>query len=269
MEGPIIDDARRTVALERPPRRIVSLVPSLTEVVCALGAAARLVGVTRYCTDPPEVVRRLPRVGGTKNPDVARIIALDPDLVLVNSEENRVEDFDLLEARGLRTFVSFPRTVAEAADSIQRIAAALGNEGEGRALSGAIRDAMRAAPVPSRRVFCPIWRNPWMSFNRDTYADDMLRRAGGENVCADQSERYPNVDIDTIIAAAPEVILLPDEPYRFTRAPPPRAARHERLAGMARRAHPPRRRQGALLVRAAHGSGGAVLQGKDRTENED
>ena len=72
-----------------------------------------------------------------------------------------------------------------------------------------------ASPPASRRVFCPIWRNPWMSFNRDTYAHDVLLRAGGENVCAAESERYPNVDIDAILAAAPEVILLPDEPYRF------------------------------------------------------
>jgi ABC-type Fe3+-hydroxamate transport system substrate-binding protein len=217
MEGPIIDDAGRTVALERPPRRIVSLVPSLTEVVCALGAAERLIGVTRYCTDPVEVVRRVPRVGGTKNPDISRIVALDPDLVLVNSEENRKKDFDLLHAAGLRTFVSFPRTVAEAAESIERIGLALGLADEGRRLAAEIQAALdAAAPSAPRRVFCPIWRNPWMSFNRDTYAHDVLLRAGGENVCAAESERYPNVDIDAIIAAAPEVILLPDEPFHFT-----------------------------------------------------
>jgi ABC-type Fe3+-hydroxamate transport system substrate-binding protein len=218
MERPTIDDAGRAVALAGPPRRIVSLVPSLTEVVCALGAASRLVGVTRYCTDPADVVSRLPRVGGTKNPDLARIVALRPDLVLVNTEENRKEDFDRLAAAGLRTFVSFPRTVAQAADSVERIAAALGADDEGRALATEIRAARREAVARRRprRVFCPIWRNPWMSFNHDTYAHDVLLCAGAENVCGEAGERYPNVDIEEVIAAGPEVILLPDEPYRFT-----------------------------------------------------
>jgi ABC-type Fe3+-hydroxamate transport system substrate-binding protein len=217
VENPIVDDAGRRLFLAGAPQRIVSLVPSLTEVVCALGAAARLVGVTRYCTDPAAIVAGLPRVGGTKNPDLARIVALEPDLVLLNTEENRKEDFDRLLAAGLAVFVSFPRTVNAAADSIERIGTALECERAGRAAAEEIRAAARAGAggARRRRVFCPIWRNPWMSFNADTYAHDLLSRAGGDNVCAGAPERYPKVELEAVVAAAPEVILLPDEPYVF------------------------------------------------------
>jgi ABC-type hemin transport system substrate-binding protein len=224
------DDLGREVDLAAPPRRIVSLVPSLTELICSLGAAGRLVGVTRFCTEPAAVVARLPRIGGTKNPQVESVSALTPDLVLVNSEENRRDDFDQLLAAGLRVFVSFPTSVAAAADGIERLGRLLGVEPAGRALAGSIRATLASlsghtlAELP---VFCPIWRKPWMSFNRDTYADDILRCAGGENVCAADATRYPVLDLGQVAAAAPRVILLPDEPYPF-------AARHRpALAGLA------------------------------------
>lgn len=212
------DDAGRSLHLAAPPRRIVSLVPSLTEVVCDLGAAARLIGVTRYCTEPAAVVAALPRLGGTKNPDVEAIVALRPDLVLVNSEENRREDFAALEEQGVPLFVSFPRDVAGAARSIERIAIALGLAAAGAARRAAIEAELGAAARrgAARRVFCPIWRNPWMSFNRDTFAHDMLAQAGGANVCAALADRYPQVELAAIAALDPEIVLLPDEPYRFS-----------------------------------------------------
>jgi len=214
-----VDDSGRTLALAAPPRRIVSLVPSLTEVVCALGAAPRLVGVTRYCTDPPEVVATLPKVGGTKNPDLAAIAALRPDLVLMNAEENRREDFDALVGQGLIVFVSHPRDVRAAALSIERVGIALGCAGEGAAQRAAIEAALHATNADGAlrpRVFCPIWRKPWMSFNRETFAHDLLASAGGHNVCADRAERYPEVDLAEIAELAPDVVLLPDEPYHFS-----------------------------------------------------
>src|SRR5262245_39659192 len=101
---PPCDDLGRTIRLAAPPRRLVSLVPSLTELVCALGRADRLVGVTRYCCEPADAVASVAKVGGTKNPDLAAIIGLAPDLVLVNAEENRQEDFQALTAAGLSVF---------------------------------------------------------------------------------------------------------------------------------------------------------------------
>jgi len=216
MEAPLVDDAGRRWAFAEPPRRIVSLVPSLTELVCTLGRAEYLVGVTRYCTEPAAVVAALPHLGGTKNPDITRIITLRPDLVLLNSEENREEDFQRLAAAHLVTWVSFPRTVAEAARSIERLGAPLGVAARARALASEIDAARVERGTGGVRVFCPIWRNPWMSLNADTYASDVLACAGGANVCAARAERYPIVDLAEIAAADPQVILLPDEPYRFT-----------------------------------------------------
>jgi len=209
------DDLARRLLLAAPPQRIVSLVPSLTELVCALGCAERLVGVTRYCTDPPEVVAAVQRVGGTKNPDLDRILRLAPDLVLVNSEENRHEDFQGLSAAGLSLFVSFPRTLEAVAGSVVRLAAALGAETAAASMVIEIEEARQSVPLRRARVFCPIWRKPWMSFNRDTYGHDLLLCAGGENVCAGYGERYPIVDLAAVAQADPEVVLLPSEPYPF------------------------------------------------------
>jgi ABC-type Fe3+-hydroxamate transport system substrate-binding protein len=209
------DDFGRPVPLSEPPRRMVSLVPSLTELVCVLGAADRLIAVTRYCSEPAEVVGALPKLGGTKNPDVDAIVALAPDLVLVNGEENRQEDFQALIAAGLSVFVSFPRTVAESEQSIERLGAVIETRQAAAAMAAAMAAARSAAPPALTRVFCPIWRKPWMSFNRDTYAHDLLRCCGGDNVCAGGTERYPLIDLHAVAQADPEVVLLPDEPYPF------------------------------------------------------
>lgn len=212
------DDAGRLIELASPPERIVSLVPSVTELVCSLGGESRLVGVTDYCTDPPEAVAKVAKVGGTKNPDCARVVALRPDVVLVNSEENRREDYDRLIAAGVTVWVTFPTGVAGAALSIRRLGVVLGFENQATRLADLIEEKLRRIELPARRArfFCPIWRNPWMSFNRETFAHDLLLRAGGENVCGDASDRYPSIELATIAERAPEVILLPDEPYRFS-----------------------------------------------------
>lgn len=214
-----LDDAGRRVVLPRAAQRIVSLVPSLTETVFALGAGAAVVGVTRYCVEPRTGVQGVEKVGGTKNPHIERIIGLQPDLVLVNAEENRKEDFSGLEQNGLTVFVSFSHRVRDVDDLVRRIALLTGTVGAGAVLTAELEEALREVErrdgVHRPRVFCPIWKNPWMSFNRDTYADDMLWLAGGENVCRDRAERYCAVRLEEIAAANPEVILLPDEPYVF------------------------------------------------------
>jgi ABC-type Fe3+-hydroxamate transport system substrate-binding protein len=217
----ISDDAGRPFRLDTPPRRIVSLVPSLTEMLFALGVGNAVVAVTRYCTEPPDGVAALPKVGGTKNPDIGAIVALRPDLVVINAEENRREDFEALSAAGLRLFVTEPKTVADAIGLIARLGAAVGRADEGARLAASQADAIRevaaaAADRPSVPYFCPIWRKPWMAFNADTYAHDVLRLAGGRNVVADRGERYPVVQLEEIVAADPAVVLLPDEPYRFS-----------------------------------------------------
>lgn len=207
------------ISLHRPPQRIVSLVPSLSELLCALGASRRVVGVTRYCTDPAAIMRTRARVGGTKNPDCAAILALRPDLVIANVEENRAEDVRSLEDAGLRVFVTFPRTVQETEAMIEHIGRLIGAEAKGSTLADRLRAARRdrrQRQTPRARVFCPIWRNPWMGFNRDTYAHDLLWQSGADNVCADRPERYPQITLTEVAALAPDIVLLPDEPYRFS-----------------------------------------------------
>ena len=202
------------------PRRIVSLVPSLTEALFELGLGARVVGVTDWCVHPADRLAELPRVGGTKSPALERVIELAPDLVIANREENRERDVERLRAAGIPVWVTYPRTVADGVALVREIAA-LGAPAE-RAdpllhdLERALAGALAAAPARPTRVFCAIWKKPWMAVGADTYADDLLRVCGGENVFADRTERrYPLVDEAAIEVAQPEVILLPDEPYAF------------------------------------------------------
>lgn len=229
-----------------PPRRVVSLVPSVTETLFDLGVGDRLIGVTDYCLHPAAGVARLPKLGGTKNPDVARIIALQPDLVIVNQEENRKPDVDALMAAGIPVWVTFPRTMREAFNLIWTLMHIFDHP----AMVERIRAAEwtldwlerlaenRRAPC---RVFAPIWLDPLMTFNADTFAHDLIRVCGGTNVFAERERqfplaadlgavdplsdddprtagrdrRYPRVTMDELHAAQPDVILLPSEPFPF------------------------------------------------------
>lgn len=214
----VTDDLGRILSLAAPPQRIVSLVPSVTELLCDLGVGDRLVGVTRFCAEPAAVVAGLPRLGGTKTADCGRLQALRPDLVIMNSEENARAHFDALVAAGLAVFVSFPTSVAAAGQGVGRLGAAVAADGRADILARRIAvaaEALRPLPAARQRVFCPIWRKPWMSFNADTYCHDLLSVAGGDNVCAGSAARYPRVDLAAVAAADPQVILLPDEPYPF------------------------------------------------------
>lgn len=208
--------------MRRPadPARIVSLVPSLTEALFALGLGSRVVGVTEWCVHPADAVAKLPKVGGTKNPDVAAVIALAPDLVIANQEENRKRDVEKLEVAGIPVWVTYPRTVREGAALLREIAA-LGAGPEALRdvvlpVEESVREAERVRPLRPVSVFCPIWREPWMSVGADTYAHDLLALCGGANVFADRADRrYPRVTLEDVVSAAPEVMVLPDEPYRF------------------------------------------------------
>jgi ABC-type Fe3+-hydroxamate transport system substrate-binding protein len=200
---------------------VVSLVPSLTEALFALGLGARLVGVTDWCVYPKDGVAPLPKVGGTKDTDVDAVVALAPDLVIANHEENTRRVVEQLEVRGLRVWVTYPRTVREGAALLREIAVRLGATPEAvvavvEPVEAAVADAERVRPLVRPRVFCPIWRDPWMAVGRDTYVHSMIEMAGGANVFADRGDRrYPVVKLADVIAAQPEVILLPDEPYAF------------------------------------------------------
>lgn len=201
--------------------RIVSLVPSLTEAVAAT-LPATLVGITDWCTHPAGL--DVARVGGSKYPDLDRVLALQPDVVLVNVEENREQDADALRAAGVELYVTYPRTVDEALDELGRMLAALGAPGDPDWLAAA-RAAWAALPAPTtpRRAVVPVWRRPWIVLGGGTFAGDVLRRLGVANVYADAAERYPRPSLDELHAQDADLIVLPDEPYAFTRDDGPEA----------------------------------------------
>jgi ABC-type Fe3+-hydroxamate transport system substrate-binding protein len=208
------------LALSAPPRRIVSLIPSTTETLCALGLADSLVGVTVYCREPRHVVATRTRIGGEKDPDLERIRSLAPDLVVANVEENVRAHVETLRSWNIPVWVTYPRTVEESLRMIAELGVVTGTSARADALLADLRplhararaDAATRAPV---RVFYAVWRGPYMTINRDTYIHDMLATCGAVNVFADHAARYPAVTPDEIAARRPEVILLPDEPFRF------------------------------------------------------
>jgi ABC-type Fe3+-hydroxamate transport system substrate-binding protein len=178
--------------------RVVSLVPSATETLDALGCAP--IACTRFCDRPG-----LPTVGGTKNPDVAAIVACAPDLVVVNDEENRLEDARALEAAGLRLHSMSPRRLVDVEPAVRALAAAL------ECAPPPPFDLGASVPVRATALTL-TWRRPFMTMNRDTYGSSVLDHLGYANAC-DVDARYPEIDLP---AFAPDVVLLPDEPYAFT-----------------------------------------------------
>jgi ABC-type Fe3+-hydroxamate transport system substrate-binding protein len=217
---PETDALGREFDFAEPPRRIVSLVPSWSELLFALGAGAALAGVTEFCVHPAPGVAALPKVGGTKNPDADAIAALRPDLVIANKEENRRRDVERLEAAGLRVFVTYARTVAEAIAEMRTLGRIVGRAAEAERLAAGVERVLAdLAARPSRRrprVAALVWRDPLMVVGGDTFANDLLERAGGENpFAASGDSRYPRIERAALEAAAPDVLLLPTEPYRF------------------------------------------------------
>lgn len=206
-----------------PPRRVVSLVPSVTESLFDLQVGDRLVGVTDYCVHPAAGVAPLPKVGGTKNPDVARIVSLRPDLVIVNQEENRREDAEALQAAGVAVWVTHPRTVADALNLLWNIMHVFDEPvmvPRVRLIEQTLDwvQGISRALAQRPRVFVPTWWEPLMTFNADTYLHDLLRVCGGDSVFADHERRYGRVSLAEVEAAQPDVILLPSEPYTFSTA---------------------------------------------------
>ncbi|MEP6870630.1 MAG: helical backbone metal receptor [Anaerolineaceae bacterium] len=196
--------------------RIVSLVPSITELVFWLGRGDWLVGRTRFCTEPTELVRKVAIVGGTKNPRIDRIVSIGPDLVLANKEENRREDVEALRASDLKVLLTDPNSIPEAVAMIREIGLLVDAEARAEGLAAEIEAVLRDPDSPSApRVFVAVWWDPLMGLGRESYGHDLLERAGGINILAGKS-RYPRLSLQELADLRPELILLPDEPFPFT-----------------------------------------------------
>ncbi|WP_019064927.1 helical backbone metal receptor [Streptomyces prunicolor] len=193
--------------------RVVSLVPSLTEAI-AVSLPGVLVGATDWCSHPADL--DVTRVGGTKNPKLDPILALAPDLVIANEEENREPDLTALRGAGVEVLVTEVRDVPQAFRELARVLDACGTPSRPRWLDEAER-AWSELPRPGRRrtAVVPVWRRPWMVLGRDTFAGDVLARLGVDHLYATHAERYPPT-VDELRSAEPDLVVLPDEPYRFT-----------------------------------------------------
>ena len=233
----VVDDLGRTVALAGPPRRVVSLVPSDTHSVIALGALDRLVGRTTYCESPE--AQAVATVGGTKDVDVDAVLGLAPDLVIANQEENTRGALEALAPR-VPVLVSLPRRVEQGVAHLARLARLLGVADREPARSLIRRGyALRGAAATGARAFVPIWMDPLMTFNADTFGSDVLAQVGIGNAFGDRLRlyplaadlgktaprdaagrdvRYPRVTLDEVAARRPDLVILPDEPHVFTAA---------------------------------------------------
>lgn len=200
--------------------RIVSLCPSLTELVFALDRGERLVGITEWCVHPADRVGAIERVGGTKTPGIARILELAPDVVLMNEEENRVEDARAFAAAGLNCQVSFPRGIDDTAAMVRDVGATLDARCEAERIARdieqrAARVRRDAAGLREVSFAYLIWRKPWMAVNADTFASALLSLAGGRNVFAAAPARYPEISSAELATASPDLVLLCTEPFPF------------------------------------------------------
>jgi ABC-type Fe3+-hydroxamate transport system substrate-binding protein len=241
------DDRGRVLLFPTAPRRVVSLVPSDTYTIARLAGVSRLVGRTTYCEEPKGEIEAIPTVGGTKDASVEAIRALAPDLVIANQEENTKSTLEALAQAGVPVFVVFPKRVDDGIALVARLARILGvDRDEGarelvrtahRTLQEALRLRETLTPV---RAFCPIWADPLMTIHGDTYISDAMDLAGAQNVFADRERRYPlaadlgkapalpktrvlfrdtrypRITDEELVARAPELVLLPDEPHPFS-----------------------------------------------------
>ncbi|HET6283907.1 MAG TPA: helical backbone metal receptor [Polyangia bacterium] len=215
-----VDALGRDIEVPDPPLRIVSLVPSLTDLCFALGVGQRVVGISDVCTEPRGQLDGIKRIGGEKRPSLPAIRELQPDLVLANKEENRRQDIDRLSDSGIAVHVSHPMTIEDGASLCAQLGALVGRDQAGKALAREVRQgrarARREALAEAIDAVVLIWRDPFMTLSGETYGHDVLECLGARNPFASARQRYPKVTLEAVVAQAPALILLPDEPYAFT-----------------------------------------------------
>ena len=217
----LMDAADREHAPFAGTPRIVSLVPSLTELLCDLGLAEHLVGRTGFCIHPREVVKRIPKMGGTKDVDIDKVRAAAPTHLVVNIDENRREQVDELARFVPHVIVTHPLVPEDNLDLFRLFGGIFRREAEAQTLAEdyrAARDELRRATqhLPRQRVLYLIWKDPWMTVARDTYISAMLAAAGWDTLPEESDARYPEIEADAPWLANIDRVFLSTEPYRFT-----------------------------------------------------
>jgi len=200
--------------------RIVSLVPSLSKTICDLGLKANLVGITNFCVDPPDLYRSAMRVGGTKDPNLSQIHALNATHVIVNEEENRATDIEQLRKSG-NVLSTFPKSPEDVGPMLRVLGKFLGSETRTREVAACVEEEIsKLASLPKlssyvgRKFLYLIWRDPWMAVAKETYISRFLELLGFENLVNSET-RYPVIEVEQIKEMAPDVIFLSSEPWPF------------------------------------------------------
>lgn len=207
----VIDMLGRQVAVPPHPQRIISLAPSITEILYAVGAAGQIAGVTDYCDYPPEA-REKPRVGGTMNPNLEAIVAARPDLILATADANRLETASVLERLGYPVYGVLPKDTEGVFEAIRRIGGLVGRPGEALNLVASMQGRVRAvadrvAGRPVRRTLVVVWPDPLIVAGQGSFIADLVRLAGGRNVAPPGTVRYPRMSLEAVLEADPEVIV--------------------------------------------------------------
>lgn len=211
------DQLGRTVCLEHAPKRIVSVVPSQTELLCDLGLEQEVVGITKFCVHPPHWRKEKQVIGGTKNLRLQAIDELKPDLIIANKEENTKDDIAALE-RQFPVWISDVLDLPSALKMIEGVGEVCGVDEKSKALTeqvAAALDQIHQHPLPPKRVLYLIWKNPYMAAGPNTFIHNMLSLCGLENALTDPTLRYPELSIQAIQSLDPDLILLSSEPFPF------------------------------------------------------
>ncbi|HEX5002815.1 MAG TPA: helical backbone metal receptor [Bacteroidia bacterium] len=211
MRQTVTDQLKRNITIENRDAGIVSLVPSLTELLFDLGLGDKVTGVTKFCTHPPQAKKQCKIIGGTKTPDPDAIRALHPGLIVANKEENNPETVTALE-KDFPVWVSDVTNLESALEMIRQISTITGTDKSGLSLADEISNAFAGLPPsPPLRALYLIWKDPYMAAGADTFISDMMKHAGFKNVI--HENRYPEVGSKNLF---PEVVLLSSEPYPFS-----------------------------------------------------
>ena len=212
------DDIGDIVTFYYPPIKIVSLVPSITELLIDLGLENELAGITKYCIFPEEKVSKLNKIGGTKNPDLQKIIDLKPDLVIANKEENQKEHIEFLRASNIPVYVTYIDDYDSALNMIENIGMITDRKSKANSITRAIDEKFDnfESQVNVKKVAYMIWKQPYMTIGKNTFINSMLTKIGFENVFENYEGNYPVITQDDIIKSETEFIFLSTEPYKFS-----------------------------------------------------
>ena len=212
-----IDQMNRSIFLDQPPKRIISLVPSQTELLIDLGLTNNIVGITKFCIHPKNITDKITKVGGTKNFSLERIKMLQPDLIIANKEENDEVNLTKL-SKEYPVWISDVKNLNDCTEMIKQLGAITLKTSESNNIVKKINEKFNSLTSLSKNtkaVIYLIWNNPYMSINKDTFINDMIEKCGYKNLCSHLSDRYPIISIEKIKELNPELIFLSSEPFPF------------------------------------------------------